>query len=280
MSSTDNIHADFPWKPYIAKHKLVDNPLFELKNIIELSRRLPLKQVEYNTGDLSVGHDPQQTPVSKLSVQDTLESIEKNNSWMVLKNIQDDPEYKKLLHETLDEILANCNCSELGQCGRYRAFLFVSSPNSVTPFHADPEHNFLLQINGKKTMYQWMAGDQEVVAHQDMEKTYFGDYSHRNLPFNESLMKKAMQFDLQAGDTLHVPLNAPHWVKNGEEVSISFSITFQSDYSERRHKLYTLNAMLRQSGLTEKSIDENKLRDRLLLFIGFKGVNILKALFS
>ena len=30
------------------------------------------------------------------------------------------------------------------------AFIFISSPNTVTPYHMDPEYNFLLQIRGTK----------------------------------------------------------------------------------------------------------------------------------
>jgi cytochrome P450 len=32
-----------------------------------------------------------------------------------------------------------------GMCQR-EGFIFISSPGAVTPFHLDPEHNFLLQI--------------------------------------------------------------------------------------------------------------------------------------
>ena len=39
-----------------------------------------------------------------------------------------------------------------------QGFIFVSSPNSVTPYHFDPEHNILLQIRGSKVMTQFPAG--------------------------------------------------------------------------------------------------------------------------
>ena len=55
---------------------------------------------------------------------------------------------------------------------------------------------------------------------------------------------------MRAGDGVHVPVTAPHWVKNGPEVSVSFSITFRSPISERMTRLHQLNARLRKLGLS------------------------------
>ena len=44
-----------------------------------------------------------------------------------------------------------------------QGFIFVSSPDSVTPYHFDPEHNILLQIRGTKVMTQFPAGDARFV---------------------------------------------------------------------------------------------------------------------
>ncbi len=39
---------------------------------------------------------------------------------------------------------------------------------------------------------------------------------------------KSWTFDLQPGSGLHFPVTYPHWVKNADEVSISFSIAFRT----------------------------------------------------
>ena len=44
------------------------------------------------------------------------------------------------------------------------AFIFVSSPGAVTPFHIDPEHNILLQIEGRKTMNVYPADSTEMAG--------------------------------------------------------------------------------------------------------------------
>ena len=59
-----------------------------------------------------------------------------------------------------------------------------------------------------------------------MEKFLSGDeYKH---DFKDEYPDKAFTFELNPGDGLHFPLTWPHWVKNGNEVSISFSITFRN----------------------------------------------------
>jgi hypothetical protein len=62
---------------------------------------------------------------------------------------------------------------------------------------------------------------------------------------------------------LHVPVTAPHWVKNGDAVSISFSITFRTPASERRNSVYATNAWLRGRGLRPRPFGESRWRDEL-----------------
>ena len=70
---------------------------------------------------------------------------------MVFWNLEQIPPYRRLLDAILDEAVPFLPKRE-GRMGRREAFLFLSAPNSVTPVHFDPEHNFLLQIRGSKEM--------------------------------------------------------------------------------------------------------------------------------
>ena len=47
-------------------------------------------------------------------------------------------------------------------------------------------------------------------------------------------------------DFLHVPVTFPHWLKNQDNVSVSFSITFRTPASERREVVYQMNSALRR----------------------------------
>ena len=61
------------------------------------------------------------------------------------------------------------------------------------------------------------------------------------------------QFELMPGDAVHVPLMWPHWVKNGPEPSISFSITWKSNWIYQEADVRGMNHLLRQWGVEPAS---------------------------
>ena len=161
---------------------------------------------------------------------------------MVLKNIERDPEYKRLLDDGLDEVAPHVRDSE-GAMTEREGFIFLSAPGSMTPSHTDPEHNFLLQVRGSKQMNVGSFPD-ERTEQLALEQALGG--GHRNLwePHD------ALAFALTPGDGVYVAPHAPHWVQNGGEVSVSLSITFATAASENRRRVHSINARLRRLGLS------------------------------
>jgi hypothetical protein len=70
------------------------------------------------------------------------------------------------------------------------------------------------------------------------------------MAFHERYQKRATVFELKAGYGLHIPTTDPHWIKNGDAVSVSFSAAFKTRASLHRGAVYKLNAQLRKIGLT------------------------------
>ena len=158
-------------------------------------------------------------------------------------------------------------------------FVFVSSPNAVTPFHIDPEHNFLLQLRGSKTMNVFDPFDREVIAEEHIENTYYGEHMHRNLVYKDEFKSREDSVVLQPGDAIHVPIHAPHWVQNGPEVSISFSITFRSDQSQKNVRIHSMNGRLRNMGMKPKGLGVSAFSDNskdMLLRTLISAKNVLK----
>lgn len=251
--------AYFDKKPFHVRHALGEHRLFALPRLMELARGLPGAYVEYNAGTLPVGVRPEDTPRTGLSAEETVRRIAECGSWMVLKNVQQDPEYGALLDRCLDEIAARSGGS-VPKMLRREGFIFLSSPGAVTPFHLDPEHNFLLQIRGTKTVSMWDREDRFVLPDAELEK-FYAAFVHRNLPWRDLFQTTAWVVPLQPGQGLHFPVAVPHWVRNGPEVSISFSITFRSRSSEARDLLYRANARLRRLGLSPRPPGESVLLD-------------------
>jgi len=227
------------------RHKLTEHPLLTHAAIAALAERLPEALVEYNPGALPLGVDPANTPKSALSIIETIRTIGENGSWMVLKNVERDPAYGALLDEALADLRPIVERST-GRMEHREAFLFLTSPGSVTPFHMDPEHNILLQIQGAKMVAVFPASDEELVPPAQSEAFHQG--GHRNLIWDDRFMAKASHVPLGPGDALLVPVKAPHFVRNGDEVSISFSITWRSERSVAESELHSLNRLLRARG--------------------------------
>ena len=260
-SALETLRAAYPERPTLLRHDLCGDPLLSLDSLIELAQRMRPVDVEYNRADLPVGVDSGETPSNGLSITETIRSIEENGSWMVLKFVEQDAVYRALLAETL-EGLAPVVDPATGAMLKQEGFIFISSPNAVTPFHFDPEHNILLQIRGHKVMNVFPAGDEEVAPARLHETFHAG--GHRNLPWSEDFAAKGTEFPLTPGDGLYVPVKAPHWVRNGGEVSISFSITWRSEWSFHEEYAHGCNRLLRSLGLKpaapRRYPDDNRLK--------------------
>jgi len=238
--------AGFNHHPFVLRHTLAGHPSFTLERLVELGARLPKASVEYNLGDIPVGYGRQDGPGNGLSVAETIARIEECRSWMVLKNVEQDAEFKALLDKCLDELQPFAEELAPGMFLRM-GFIFISSPGSMTPYHIDPENNFLMQIRGTKRVALFDPTDRALASQRDLERLFSG--GHRNLDWQPAFEEKAMWFDLAPGEALHFPVHAPHFVKNGDAPSISFSITFQTNDSNRRRGIHWVNERLRRVGV-------------------------------
>ena len=253
----------FDRRPFLIGHRLVGHPLFELPRLMKLARSLPEANVEYNAGDIPVNLAGENSPRNGLSAEETIRRIAECKSWLVLKYVESDPDYQALLHECLGEVARHSESIRPGMCLR-QGFIFVTSPGSVTPYHMDPEHNFLLQVRGSKRIRMFDGRDRSILTEAELERHYGG--APRNLVYREELDAKGWTFDLNPGFGLHFPVTAPHYVKNGSEVSISFSITFRTPDIERRSGVHAFNALMRQKGLQPTPVGKRDWLDSLKYF--------------
>ena len=245
-SARTTFAAAYPDQPVALSHNLVGHSLLSLDALATLAERMPASSVEYNLGKLPLGVRPEDTPSNGLTLGETIRTIETNGSWAVLKNVERDPAYGALLEAALDDLRPIVG-TRTGDMLHKEAFIFITSPNSVTPFHMDPEHNILLQIRSDKTMTVFPSHDEETVPAEKSES--FARGGHRNLTWEDRFMERGMPVHLKPGEAVHVPVKAPHFVRNGDGVSISFSITWRSRRSVAEGELHSLNARLRAKGL-------------------------------
>jgi len=241
--------ADYPETPHLLRHTLRDHPLLGIDALAELGEALPPASVEYNRGDLPIGVDGKPEG-NGLTIGETIRSIATANSWAVLKNIERHLAYAALLRDLLGEIEDEI-VAKTGKMLRTQGFIFVSSPNAVTPYHFDPEHNILLQLAGTKEMTVFPAGDPRFAPDAIHEAYHTG--GGRELSWRDELVEGGTPFTIAPGEAIFVPVMAPHYVRNGPVPSISLSITWRSEWSFAEADARAFNAVLRRFGLDPRA---------------------------
>ena len=242
------------------RHRLTEHPLFEMPRLLELARWLPEKYVRINSGAVPVDATPEQIPGTGLSVEESFRRIAETDTRIMLKKIELHPDYRDLLHTCLAEIEALGHPCTRGVFAR-EGYVFLSAPRQTTPFHMDPEINFLLQIRGRKCFYVLPGDDRSILSEKEIELFY--SPLHPTLTFPPETDRRAVPFDMRPGDGVHIPVNHPHWVKTFDDVTISFALTLQTTAARRRGVIYAVNHRLRRWGLNPAPFGTSAVRDFL-----------------
>ncbi|MEO5710356.1 MAG: cupin domain-containing protein [Nocardioidaceae bacterium] len=237
------------------RHHLLNDARLELEHLARLAERHPGELIEQNDGGIAEVASAGDARVSALPPAEIVRTIDSNGLWMVLKNIERDPEYKRLLDVLLDEVAPIVASNEGGMMQR-EGFIFLSAPHATTPSHTDPEHNFLLQIRGVKEMVVGEFPDRRT---RQLEIENQSSGGHRNVDWTPV---RPQTFRLEPGDGVYVPPHAPHLVRNGSQPSISLSITFRTPLTERTARASSVNARLRRLHLDPKAPGERPRVDR------------------
>ena len=252
----------------------IETPLTSRASLVALARKHPADLVEFNPGDLPISVSPDSVPEPGMTAAETIEKIGMVNSWMTIRNIEIDPAYRELAFGIIDSLKDSIE-RETGEIMRREAFMFISSPGAVTPFHIDEEHNILIQIEGTKTFTIYSQHDRELASQIDLEQFHSG--AHRNLKLNPELAGRGEPIHMAPGTALYVPPLAPHHVKVTSDVpSLSLSITWRSESSKRSCYLHQINHKLRQKGVSPKFPGESKLGDTVKIWKQSAGTRLAR----
>jgi hypothetical protein len=252
----------FDAEPFLFHHRLSEDPRFDMERIRGLARRLPGK-ISFS-GDLPIADGFKQPDGRRLSFEETLDTLENGQSWIILKKVHEDPDYGPLLRQCLSEVeeLVLRRVEPLIESRTMS--LILSSPGQVTPYHVDADCNFLFQILGCKTLYAFNGRDRSVLPQEEEESFWAGDLNAAR--YRKENQAKAQSFDLKPGNGVHVPVMFPHWVKNGENLSVSLSINFRF-LGSLRGDIHRTNRTMRKMGFQPRPVGESRLVDALKLMI-------------
>ncbi|MCF8477183.1 MAG: cupin-like domain-containing protein [Pseudolabrys sp.] len=263
----------FPMRPFAIKHRLAGDPLFTLPRIVDLIRELPADQIEYSSGKAEIGQDPDATEFIDLDPAEVVRRIETCGAWMVLKRVETHPAYRAVIEQALLAMARANGHNSLKEAGfqDIRGFMFVSSPDSTTPFHVDAEDNIFVHIHGDKFFTIYDNRDGSVVSDDAIEHSLT---KHRNVAYSADYESKSTCYSLKAGDGVFVPYLAPHWVRTGSQYSISLAVTWKTKAVMAKNDVVVVNSLLRRIGFPQRAPGHNPAFDaiKLALFRSAKAV--------
>ena len=229
------------------RHGLSGHPAMTLPAIRKIAEQMlserRFDQVFYKTG-VSMATGKYSDSESVKSIIKVFENLNTAGAWLRLTRVDEvNSEFDAIVEQFYGELSELYQQDIKSRTLKTFVTLFISSPRAYTNYHLDHTWNFLLQISGRKTDHLYDPNDPQVLTQGDKEGWYM------ELPqISPRAHEKDMIYDLAPGDGVHHPVNAPHWVQNGPEVSISLSLGLCLHTSNRDAKVYQANYLLRRLG--------------------------------
>jgi hypothetical protein len=257
---TKLFRENFDRVPFTFEHRLAEHPLFAPEHLLQLAKQMAQdsRDIYYDAGDVRVDQRWDQTPVCDLPVDELLHRIETAGAWIILRRAEKHPEFAALLDACMKEVEALSGRDLHGIAKVRNSIVFINSPNRISSYHIDRECNWLLQIRGRKTISVFDRDDRDVLSDSEIER--FWTVDNNSAVYKPHLQHRAHVFGLEPGDGVHIPVNAPHWVQNGPEVSVSLSINFHY-HDALLADVYRVNYWLRRFGLRPAPPRQSPLRD-------------------
>lgn len=219
-------------EPSLFNHNLAEEELLSLNNLAKLAQLLPKDMIESELKHPI--YDDNLT--SKKSIASLIHNIRENDSYIFLRNVEQVLIYEKLMRRLIKD-LSGMNIINEDEIINPMSFIFISSPKKIAPFHIDPEHNFLFQIKGEKSFYLNNRLNNKIISDNELSNFYKDEINFK-LKFKEHYNNSMQKYKLFNGNGIYVPVTFPHYVVNGDTYSISYSLTFRSEFCVNHRNKY------------------------------------------
>ena len=178
----------FPEQPAEFAHNLHEDARLTLQAVADLADRLPRRSVICDTAAQPLLVPQGGPPRGALARPgDVIRNIEDASAWLTLLNIEADPAYADLMNTMLDQLEVGM-IKRQGKMRNRVGFIFVSSPNSVTPAHFDIEHSLLMQVSGSKTV-SFGRFENDLARRHEVERYWDGSHGRiESLPPGASVL--------------------------------------------------------------------------------------------
>lgn len=238
-------------EPLRLKHRLHTDPLFSMDALAELIDSYPRQHYSL----VQVGTPGQRRlwregEIGKLSGARVIDSIANGRMWLNLRNVSAvDKRFRALLDQLFGEIAErvpgfSAFSSTMG--------ILISSPKAEVYYHMDLPGQSLWQIHGKKRVYVYPA-EPPFRRDEDLERIALYQLEI-DIPFDPTYDRYAQVFEIEGGEMLHWPLNAPHRVENLDCLNVSMTTEYWTEPIRRSQMINLANGILRHKlGVTPRS---------------------------
>jgi hypothetical protein len=249
-------------RSFAFQHRLAHHPLFSLEALREVAERTPKYDgfVHWQNGRIAVTDSWEINTGKRLSLDETILGIAENDSQVVLKHAEQDASIGPVLRDLLAEVVDLAPAHARDDITIGESIIFISSPRRVTKYHIDLEASCLLQVSGEKTVHIFDPSDPSILSLEEIEKQCCGNQNAA--VFKPDRQAAAQSYAFRPGVGAHFPSLAPHWVENGDNVSISININFElRSVHHRLRAIHRFNRRLRRFGLTPSPPGRSPLLD-------------------
>lgn len=248
---TDETTRAWANEPLRLKHRLHADPLFSMDGLAELIDSYPRQHYSL----VQVGTPGQRRlwregEIGRMSGARVIEAIANGRMWLNLRNVGSvDPRFAALRDRLFGEIAErvpgfHALASTMG--------ILISSPKAEVYYHMDLPGQSLWQIHGKKRVYVYPA-EPPFRRDEDLERIALYQVEV-DIPFDPAYDKHARVFEIEGGEMLHWPLNAPHRVENLDCLNVSMTTEYWTEPIRRSQMINLANGILRHKlGVTPRS---------------------------
>jgi len=266
----------FNRRPIEFDHNLADHPAFSMDRLYRLFEMSVGNEnlLYWDAGQKRPDQRWSDQPGRDFPVEDAFRRIRENGAWIILFGAKRDPEIAALLEQTMQQVQSLSGRDIFSEMKVRSAYIFITSPHRVTTYHIDRECNFLLQLHGLKTIHIFDQTDRELLPEDMLEKFWTKD--NNSAVYKPEFQNRALTIAMRPGMGVHLPVNAPHWLQNGDDISVSLSLNFQFK-NPALANIYRANYYLRRFGMNPKPPRASRIGDLVKGYGMAVPVNALKT---
>jgi hypothetical protein len=229
-------------QPIRLAHGLHQSPLFSTDKLAQLIENYPREKYGLvQTGAKDARRLWRQGEIGNLSGRQVIDAIAQGGLWLNLRDISSvDDAYRAMLDGMFGEIAARVPGFE---APKHQAGILISSPDAQVYYHVDLPGQGLIQIAGRKRVYVY-PNTAPFIKPEHLEQIALFDVEV-DIPYEPWYDAHARVFDLEPGQMLNWPLNAPHRVENLDSVNISMTVSYVNSDIRRADVVSIANGLLR-----------------------------------